>query len=62
VQLRVESMSKRKKDEIIESVSAGRREFVRKALKTGYVLPVVGTFTMTGLMAKPAAALSNQSI
>jgi len=55
-------MSKRKKDEIIESVSAGRREFVRKALKTGYVLPVVGTFTMTGLMAKPAAALSNQSI
>ena len=54
-------MSKRNKDEIIESVSAGRRAFVRKALKAGYVLPVIGTFTMTGLMATPAAAQSNQS-
>ncbi len=55
-------MSKRNKDEIIESVNAGRREFVRKALKTGFVLPAIGTFTMTGLMATPAAALSNQSL
>ena len=54
-------MSKRDKNEVIENVAEGRRDFVRKAMKAGFVVPVVGTFAMTGLMATPAAAQSNQS-
>ena len=54
-------MSKREKKEIAGNVSISRREFVRKAAKAGYVVPVVATFTMTGLMSTPAAAAPNQS-
>ncbi len=54
-------MPKRDKNEVIENISEGRRDFVRKAMNAGFVVPVVATFTMTGLMATPAAAQSNQS-
>lgn len=54
-------MKKRDKQEIIETVSTSRRDFLRKATKAGFVIPVVGTFTMTGLMSAPAAAQLNQS-
>ena len=54
-------MPKHDKKEIIETVSTSRRDFVRKAIKAGFVVPVVDTFTMSGLMATPAAAQSNQS-
>ena len=45
-----------------ENISASRRDFIRKAAKAGYVVPIVGTFTMTGLMVSPAAAAPNGSI
>ena len=54
-------MSKSKQDEIITKVSPSRREFMRKAAKAGFVLPVVGTFSMSGLLARPASAQSNLS-
>lgn len=48
-------------DKILEKVSPSRRDFVRKSLKLGFVAPVVGTFTMSGLMSRPAAAQSGNS-
>jgi len=54
------SEDKRSK-ELLESVSPGRRAFVEKAVKAGFVLPAVGSFTMSGLMSTPAAAQSNTS-
>jgi hypothetical protein len=42
--------------EILETVSPSRRDFVNKSIKAGFILPVVGSFTMSGLMATPAAA------
>lgn len=54
-------MSDNEKKQLLEKVSVNRRDFVRKSLKAGFVLPVVGTFTMSGLMSTPAAAQSNQS-
>jgi len=54
------SQEKSSKD-ILESVSPGRRAFVEKAVKAGFVLPAVGSFTMSGLMSTPAAAQSNTS-
>ncbi|MEM1110339.1 MAG: hypothetical protein AAGI11_00405 [Pseudomonadota bacterium] len=50
------------KEKIIDSVEPSRRDFVRKAVKAGFIAPVVGTFTMSGLMSTPAAAQSNQSL
>ena len=54
-------MAKRDKKEIIDSISESRRDFVRKAAKAGVTASAVATFTMTGLMATPAAATSNGS-
>jgi hypothetical protein len=57
-------MSGQEKDsqDILETVSPSRRDFVNKSIKAGFVLPVVGSFTMSGLMATPAAAQCNQSV
>ena len=55
-------MTSKDKKEIVENISSSRREFVRKAVKAGYAVPIVATFTMTGLMSNPAAAASNQSV
>lgn len=49
------------KEKIIDRVEPSRRDFVRKSLKAGFIAPVVGTFTMSGLMSSPAAAQSNMS-
>ena len=49
------------KKNILENVSAPRRDFVKKAVKAGFIAPVVGSFTMSGLMARPAVAQSNLS-
>ena len=54
-------MAQSKREDIIAKVSPARREFMRKAVKAGFILPVVGTFSMSGLMARPAAAQSNMS-
>ncbi len=57
-------MSKKEQgsQDILETVAPTRRDFVNKSIKAGFVLPVVGSFTMSGLMATPAAAQSNSSI
>jgi hypothetical protein len=56
-------MSKKEQgsQDILATVAPTRRDFVNKSIKAGFVLPVVGSFTMSGLMATPAAAQSNQS-
>jgi hypothetical protein len=58
-----------KTDEVIDQVSPSRRSFVRKAVGAGFVAPIVGTFTMSGLMMSPQVAnaglsggMSNQTI
>ena len=51
----------KKKDELIQEIQPGRRDFIRKALGAGFAVPVVATFTMTGLMSRPASAGANQS-
>ncbi len=55
-------MSDVKREDVISRVSPARREFMRKVAKAGFVAPAVATFTMSGLMSRPAAAqASNQS-
>ena len=49
-------MKELKKDQVIDSVAEDRRGFLRKAATAAYVAPAVATFTMTGLMSRPAAA------
>ena len=56
----VGEMSEKSK-EVIEKVSPARRDFVRKSVGAGFVLPAVATFSMSGLMSRPAAAVSNMS-
>jgi len=48
-------------DSLLSKLPQERREFLRKAVKAGFVVPTVATFSMTGLMARPAAAQSNMS-
>jgi hypothetical protein len=55
-------VSKADNNNLLESVSPERRDFLRKSVKAGFALPVVGTFTMSGLMATPAAAQANMSV
>ncbi|MEE2776578.1 MAG: hypothetical protein VYE73_07425 [Acidobacteriota bacterium] len=51
-----------KREEALEEFDESRRDFVRKAGVAGFVAPVVASFTMSGLMARPAAAQApNQS-
>lgn len=54
-------MAKLKSEDVIEKISPARRDFVRKAISAGFVLPMVGTFSMSGLLARPASAQSNLS-
>jgi len=62
-------MSDSNADKAIENISPSRRAFVRKAVGAGFVAPVVGTFTMSGLMMSPqvanaalSGAYSNQTV
>jgi hypothetical protein len=45
----------------LSEISPERREFVKNAIKLGFVLPAIVTFSMSGLMARPASAASNMS-
>jgi hypothetical protein len=54
-------MKDQDKNDPISKMPEERRDFLRKALGAGFVAPVVATFSMAGLMARPAAAQSNQS-
>ena len=52
----------KKKDDLIEEFQPSRRDLIRKAIGAGFAVPVIATFTMTGLMSRPASAQgSNQS-
>ncbi len=46
---------------VLDEVSPERREFVSKSIKAGFVAPLIGSFTLSGLMATPAAAQGNMS-
>jgi hypothetical protein len=54
-------MKDQKKDNPISKMPEERRDFLRKALSVGFIAPTVATFSMTGLMARPASAQSNMS-
>ncbi len=54
-------MAKIKSQDVMAKMSPARRDFIRKAVSAGFVLPVVGTFSMSGLLARPASAQSNMS-
>ncbi len=47
---------------VLSEVSPDRREFMRKAAGMGFAVPVVASFSMSGLMAGPAYASGNLSI
>jgi hypothetical protein len=54
-------MSDLENDKAIDAVSPSRRSFVRKAIGAGFMAPVVGTFTMSGLMMSPQVANAARS-
>ncbi len=56
------TMKKNKSEEALTKISPERREFVRKAASAGFVLPAVATFSMSGLIARPAAAQPNGTL
>ena len=46
----------------LSRIDPARREFISKLATLGFVVPAVATFSMSGLMARPAfAGLANQS-
>ncbi len=55
-------MKTNKSEEALTKFSPKRREFIRKAANAGFVVPVVATFTMSGLIARPAAAQPNGTV
>jgi hypothetical protein len=54
-------MNETQKKEIGEDLPEERRSFLRKAVKAGMIVPAVATFSMSGLMGRPASAVSNLS-
>ena len=54
-------MKDQNKDNPMSKMPEARRDFLRKALGVGFIAPTVATFSMTGLMARPASAQSNMS-
>ena len=55
-------MDDTKSEALIKKLPEERRHFLRKAAKAGFIIPAVATFSMSGLMARPAsAAFSNLS-
>jgi hypothetical protein len=42
--------------EVLNQVGGDRRDFIRKIIAAPYVLPVVTSFTLTALTARPALA------
>lgn len=54
-------MKKSSSEKIIAKVSEERRAFLRKAVKVGFVVPVIATFSMSGMMGSPAAMQYNMT-
>jgi hypothetical protein len=54
-------MNETEKEGIPEHLPEERRSFLRKAVKAGIIVPAVATFSMSGLMGRPASAQSNLS-
>ena len=55
-------MKKDLQSTVMKDLPEDRRAFLRKAAKAGIIAPAVATFSMSGLMARPAAAWSNVSM
>jgi len=56
-----ESKTPESKQEIEETVSPERREFLKRASKMGFAVPAIASFAMSGMMAGPAYAAGNMS-
>lgn len=54
-------MKKKDSEAAIAKLPEERRAFLRKAVGIGFAVPAVATFSMSGLMARPASAASNLS-
>jgi len=54
-------MTEQNKDKLIENLPEERRSFLKKAMTAGFMVPTIASFTMSGLMSRPAAAAFNQS-
>ena len=54
-------MEKEQSEGIIERIDPARRDFIRKLASWGFVVPAVASFSMSGLMARPASAGSNMT-
>lgn len=54
-------MKKTSSKEMIAKFPEERRAFLRKMVKFGFVVPAVSTFSMSGLMTRPASASNNMS-
>jgi len=54
-------MKETKRESVLSQVDPSRREFLQKAAGASFIVPVVASFTMSGLMARPASAQSNQT-
>jgi len=54
-------MKEKKRESVLSQVDPSRREFLQKAAGASFIVPVVASFTMSGLMARPASAQSNQT-
>jgi hypothetical protein len=55
-------MKDSKKEAVLSKVDPSRREFLQKAAGASFIVPVVASFTMSGLMARPASAQTNQTL
>lgn len=45
----------------LANMTPSRRQFIRNAARAGFLAPVIASFTMSGLMARPASAQANMS-
>jgi hypothetical protein len=54
-------MKDKKRDAVLSQVDPSRRDFLQKAAGASFIVPVVASFTMSGLMARPASAQANQT-
>lgn len=54
-------MKKTSSKEMIAKFPKERRAFLRKMAKAGFIVPAVSTFSMSGLMVRPASASTNLS-
>ena len=53
--------TEKKSEEVIETAGSDRRSFLRRAAGMGFAVPVVASFSMSGMLAGPAYAAGNLS-